>query len=122
MRNGHAVADAGAAQFLAREELGSTGIGDGMAIPHCRVNCSGGICGVLVRLAAPIDFDSIDRGPVDLIFAVMTPEGESEQHLQTLAMLAQRFNQHEFRRTLREAVDERALYEAAVADDPAVRS
>ncbi|HEY5645691.1 MAG TPA: PTS sugar transporter subunit IIA [Pseudomonadales bacterium] len=103
--------------FLAREELGSTGIGDGVAIPHCRLARCTVTHGALVKLDAPIDFDAVDRQPVDLVFALLVPEKDAEQHLQALAMLARRFNQPTFRQALREADDQQMLYELAISRD-----
>lgn len=74
-----------------RERLGSTGLGHGVAIPHCRVE-QPGASGALVRLKHPIDFDSPDAEPVDLFFALAVPSACSETHLKLLAGIAELFS------------------------------
>ncbi|TDO99883.1 PTS sugar transporter subunit IIA [Marinomonas balearica] len=75
--------------LLAREKLGSTGIGSGIAIPHCRFDQANHAAIVLMSLEQPIDYDSIDRKPVDLIFALIAPPNECEGHLKTLSQIAE---------------------------------
>lgn len=74
-----------------RERLGSTGLGHGVAIPHCRVE-QPSAAGALVRLKRPIDFDSLDAEPVDLFFALAVPSTCSEGHLKLLAGIAELFS------------------------------
>ena len=102
-------------RFLARERLGSTGIGHGIAIPHCRVNSTAGAIGALITLAQPVEFDSIDGEPVDILFAMLVPEEEHNEHLKNLAALAGALTRSEFRQRLRNADDNLALYQAAVS-------
>lgn len=103
-------ADAVFSGLLGRERLGSTGIGDGVAIPHCRLqNCQDAL-GYLITLDAPIDFDSIDGKPVDLIFTLVVPEEACDEHLQTLATAAELFSQASVRSALRNANDDTALF------------
>lgn len=102
-------------RLIGRERLGSTGIGHGVAIPHCRVeNCTGTV-GALITLAEPIDFDAIDSQPVDILFAMLVPEDAHDEHLQTLATLAGALNNPEYRQRLRRAQSDEALYQAAIA-------
>lgn len=102
-------------RLIARERLGSTGIGHGIAIPHCRVeNCSGTI-GALITLKDPIDFDAIDGEPVSILFAMLVPEQAMDEHLQTLASLAGALNDADFRQRLREADSDDALFRTAVS-------
>jgi PTS system nitrogen regulatory IIA component len=68
-----------------REQLGSTGFGAGIAIPHGRLQGLAKIVGLFARLEQPIDFESIDERPVDLIFLLLSPEGAGTEHLKTLA-------------------------------------
>ena len=90
-------------QLIAREKLGSTGLGRGIAIPHCRVgNCTHAIGG-LVTLDAPIEFDAPDDLPVDLLFVLLVPQEAHQQHLDILASIAGLFQQEEFCRQLRSA-------------------
>lgn len=90
-----------------RERLGSTGLGHGVAIPHCRVE-QPSASGALVRLKRPIDFDSPDAEPVDLFFALAVPSTCSEGHLKLLAGIAELFSDPGQRDRLRglDSVDE----------------
>ena len=100
-------------QLIAREKLGSTGLGRGIAIPHCRVsNCTHPL-GTLVTLAEPIDFDAPDDQPVDLLFVLLVPEEAHQQHLDILAGIARLFSQAEFCERLRSAGDSGELYAIA---------
>lgn len=108
-------------QLIARERLGSTGLGEGIAIPHCRIgNCSQPV-GTLITLSEPIDFDAPDNQPVDLVFALLVPEEANQQHLDTLASLARLFSQKSFCADLRSAEDENSMYKLAV-NAPAIAS
>lgn len=99
--------------LIAREQLGSTGLGNGIAIPHCRVPKCKETIGSLVKLEQGIDFDAIDNAPVDLLFFLLVPENTIEGHLEVLKTLAERFNSAEFCQRLREAGTDEALYQAA---------
>ena len=101
--------------LLARERLGSTGIGQGIAIPHCRIAGCTNTIGVLVTLDTPIDFDAIDNRPVDIIFVLVVPEDNDQQHLQTLAMLAECFSDKDRQQQLRQAENADELYQAITA-------
>ncbi|WP_028293188.1 PTS IIA-like nitrogen regulatory protein PtsN [Oceanobacter kriegii] len=102
-------------RLLGRERLGSTGIGEGIAIPHCRLPQCNEAVGVLLHLNDAIDFDSIDRQPVDLVFALLVPEEATDEHLQILATLAQNFSQADYRQKLRDASGNRTLFDAALS-------
>ena len=100
-------------QLIAREKLGSTGLGEGIAIPHCRIgNCSQPL-GILLTLDEPIDFDAPDNQPVDLIFALLVPDEAHQQHLDTLAGLARMFSQTGFCDALRAADDADSMFKLA---------
>jgi PTS system nitrogen regulatory IIA component len=99
--------------LIAREQLGSTGLGDGIAIPHCRIPRTQKTIGCLVQLAEPVDFDAIDNKPVDLLFFLLVPENTLAGHLDTLRMLAENFSKPEFCRRLRAANNDAELYAAA---------
>ena len=103
--------------LVARERLGSTGIGHGVAIPHCRLPTLDNIIGTLVRLDSPVDFEAIDDQPVDLLFVLLVPELACDEHLQILAQLAELFSRADFRDALRSARDDQVLYETAVHFD-----
>lgn len=102
-------------RFLSRERMGSTGIGEGIAIPHCRLKQCNETFTVLMHLAEPIDFDAIDKEPVDLIFALVVPEEATDEHLQTLSMLAQKLSQAEYRDALRSSTDSTDLFLKAIS-------
>ena len=74
--------------LLARERLGSTGLGQGIAIPHGRMATLTKPCGLFARLAQPVDFDSIDERPVDIVFLLVAPEGAGADHLKALARVS----------------------------------
>ena len=88
-----------------RERLGSTAIGHGIAIPHGRTTAFEEARGAFLRLAEPVDFGATDGEPVDLIFAMAVPEHFTQQHLQLLSELAERFADAGFRAALRSAPD-----------------
>jgi PTS system nitrogen regulatory IIA component len=102
-------------RLIARERLGSTGIGHGIAIPHCRVENCNGTVGALITLSEPVDFDAIDSQPVDILFAMLVPENAHDEHLQNLAALAGALNNADYRQRLRSAKSDDALYQAAIA-------
>lgn len=96
--------------LIAREKLGSTGIGHGIAIPHCRIPGCQSTIGVMVTLETPIDFDAIDSEPVDIIFVLVVPEDNDENHLQTLATLAKAFSDTSIQKRLRASKSSTELY------------
>ncbi len=100
-------------QLLARERLGSTGIGKGVAIPHCRSKQCDKITGVLISLESAIEFEAIDDQAVDLVFALIVPEEAQDEHLQVLATLAGNFENASFRNQLRTAKDDTELFQQA---------
>lgn len=102
-------------RLLNRERMGSTGIGEGIAIPHCRLKQCDETIGALLQLDQPIDFDSIDKQPVDLVFALIVPEEACDEHLQTLSALAKKFNEPQYRKALRQANADESLYLAAIS-------
>jgi PTS system nitrogen regulatory IIA component len=95
--------------LCAREKLGSTGLGQGVAIPHGRTSAIGSALGAFVRLVEPIDFAAADGKPVDLVFAMAVPEHFSNQHLLLLSQLAEMFSDAPFCARLREAKDNSTL-------------
>jgi len=96
--------------LIARERLGSTGIGQGIAIPHCRIKGCSQTIGVMVTLKNPIDFDAIDGQAVDVIFVLIVPEDHNQDHLQTLAKLAETFSDSSRLNKIRAAKDTEELY------------
>lgn len=74
--------------LIERENLGPTGVGVGIAIPHARMANLSHVCGLFVRLDKPIDFDSVDRQPVDIVFALLAPANAGVDHLKALALVS----------------------------------
>lgn len=101
-------------RLLNRERLGSTGFGQGIAIPHCRLLHCHNAFGILLTLNDSIDFDSVDNEPVDIVFALFVPEEATDEHLQVLATLAQRFNEAPYRAALRDAENNHQLFTSAI--------
>jgi PTS system nitrogen regulatory IIA component len=99
--------------LLAREKLGSTGLGKGIAIPHCRINKCDQAIGTLVTLQEPIDFDAPDDQAVDILFILLVPEEAQQQHLDILAGIARLFSQDDFCSQLRSATNAQELYTTA---------
>lgn len=96
--------------LLHRERLGSTGIGDGVAIPHGKLGKVKDIFGVFARLERPIDFDALDGAPVDLIFMIITPEAAGADHLKALACVARLLREQSMAATIRATRDAAAIY------------
>ncbi len=96
--------------LLARERLGSTALGEGVAVPHCRLPGCDRTVGVLLQLAEGIDFDAPDSQPVDLLFILVVPEQATDEHLQLLGRVAGMFNDADARQALREARSAADLY------------
>ena len=90
--------------LIAREKLGSTGFGNGIAIPHCRFDGCTSPMGAILRLDSPVDFDAIDGAPVDLLFVLLVPKAATSL-----------FNNEQVRQRLRQAPDDQALYQVALS-------
>ncbi len=88
--------------LVSRERLGSTGLGHGVALPHGRFGTGTAAIGAFLTLKKAIDFDAIDREPVDLLFALLVPEDATDDHLQILATLAGMFRDPDLCNSLRE--------------------
>jgi PTS system nitrogen regulatory IIA component len=96
--------------LLQRERLGSTGVGDGIAIPHGKLAKCTRIFGIFARLERAIDFEALDGLPVDLIFLLIAPESAGADHLKALAMIARVLRDSEMAAQLRATRDASALY------------
>ena len=94
-----------------REKLGTTGIGEGVAIPHARLPDLGRLIGIFIRLAVPIDYDALDNAPVDLIFLLLAPESASALQLKALARVARLLRDPELSAALRHEPSAETLYE-----------
>ncbi len=101
--------------LVCRERLGSTGIGQGIAIPHCRLENCDRVIGVLLTLEQKIPFDSIDNEPVDLLFALIVPQEATSEHLDLLSQLAEKFNDRSYCEKLRACRSDTELYELVAA-------
>ncbi|MCG8668677.1 MAG: PTS IIA-like nitrogen regulatory protein PtsN [Pseudomonadales bacterium] len=97
--------------LISREKLGSTAIGKGVAIPHCRAKHCTNTVGALLKLQEPVDFDAMDHEPVDLMFVLLVPEEATEEHLQLLSQVAQRFSDENIRDALRRATDKEHFFQ-----------
>jgi PTS system nitrogen regulatory IIA component len=95
--------------LFAREKLGSTALGLGVAIPHGRIKGLKSAVGAFFRLATPVPFDAPDGVAVQLVFVLLVPQSANEQHLQLLSELAQMFSEKAFREQLQAAPDGMAL-------------
>ena len=108
-----ADADAIFSGLLNRERLGSTGLGAGVGIPHCRISGASKPAAALMTLAQPIDFDAIDSKPVDLICALIVPDDGDDEHIKTLAGLAELFSNSDALSELRSSTSDLALFDSA---------
>ena len=97
-------------KLFARERLGSTGLGHGVAIPHCRIEGLNEVTGAFIRLTTPIPFDAVDDEPVKLIFVLLVPCDANDTYLHILAELAQMFSGPVFCERLLAAADADALH------------
>lgn len=98
------------AALQARELLGPTGMGNGVAIPHARLSCIDEVKGIFIRLEHPVDYESVDRQPVDLVFALFAPEGAGAMHLKSLARVSRTLRDQTICAKLRSAKDPNALF------------
>lgn len=96
--------------LFARERLGSTGLGQGVAIPHGRIKGLKEAVGAFVRLKTPVAFDAPDGQTVGLLFVLLVPEQANESHLQILSELAQMFSDRDFRQQLSAEPDAQSLH------------
>lgn len=104
--------------LFARERLGSTGLGQAVAIPHGRIKGLKEALGAFVRVAQPVAFDAPDAKPVSLIFVLLVPEQANDKHLQILSELAQMFSDRSLRESLGAAADAAALHQIISAWQP----
>ena len=102
------------AALEARERLGSTGVGGGIAIPHSQIPGLDRFYGLFARLNRPIDYEAIDARPVDLVFLLLIP-ANAKEHLQALASISRRLRDQTIANELRNAKDARAIHDALAA-------
>ncbi|MDA0226423.1 MAG: PTS IIA-like nitrogen regulatory protein PtsN [Proteobacteria bacterium] len=121
--NNHGIARTTVFESLfARERLGSTGLGQGVAIPHGRIKGLKDALGAFVRLQQPVAFDAPDGAAVNLVFVLLVPEQATEKHLQILSELAQMFSDRALRDAMTAAPDAGALHKIISAWQPDVPS
>lgn len=96
--------------MLNREKMGSTGIGNGIAIPHARLLSSEHAVAVLLQCEQPIEFDAIDNRPVDILFALLVPDAQCKEHLKTLSCMAESLSDKQTLKKLRNAQSDEELY------------
>ncbi|MGE0548549.1 MAG: PTS sugar transporter subunit IIA [Kofleriaceae bacterium] len=103
--------------LIEREQLASTAIGEGVAIPHGKLGALGEIVACLGRAPAGVDFDSMDGQPTYLFFVLVAPDSSTGQHLKALARISRVFKDPDFRRRLLAAPDAEAMYHVVSAED-----
>ena len=96
--------------LLERERLGTTGVGNGIAIPHGKLGDVKKMFGLFARLERPIDFEAMDGQPVDLVFLLLAPEGAGADHLKALARIARLLRDQDIAKKLRASRDAQAIY------------
>ncbi len=110
----HSVYGVGAAKtqdaLQERESLGPTGVGHGVALPHARLHGLDKVSGLFLRLDKPMDFDAVDRQPVDLVFALLAPENNGVEHLKALALVSRTMRDADLRAKLRANTDPVTLH------------
>lgn len=111
-------ADTILAALIRREGLGSTGVGDGLALPHARLETVRKPFGLLARLREPLDFDAVDERPVDLVFLLLLPTAKGGNHLNALACVARKLKDPDTAAALRGARDAAGLYASVGARSP----
>ena len=96
--------------LLEREKLGPTGVGNGVALPHARSMDVGRVCGAFILLESPVDFGSVDKIPVDLIFGLFAPENAGVDHLKALAIVSRTLRDSSICAKLRANPDQQTLF------------
>ncbi len=99
-----------------RESLGPTGVGHGVALPHARLPGLSGVLGAFIKLEKPVDFDSVDRQPVDLVFALFAPENAGVEHLRALALVSRTLRDQALCKKLRANANPATLHAILIAD------
>lgn len=104
-----------------RESLGPTGVGNGIALPHARLDGLERVHGLFIRVEKPMDFEAVDRQPVDLIFALLAPQDAGVEHLKALAMVSRTMRDGSLCSKLRANADETTLH-TLLTEAPAVKA
>lgn len=98
--------------LLSREKMGSTGIGNGIAIPHGRIKGLSNMMAIILTSKTPIDFDAIDSQPVDIFFAILVPDEQTSQHLEALSGIARKLSNKDTVKAIRKAETKNQLVAA----------
>ena len=104
-----------------RESLGPTGVGNGVALPHARLHGLDRVVGLFLRLEKPLDFDAVDRQPVDLIFALLAPKNSGVDHLKALALVSRTMRDQDLRNKLR-ANEDPVILHAILSAAPGIKA
>ncbi len=104
-----------------RESLGPTGVGHGVALPHARLHGLDHVVGLFLRLDKPLDFDAVDRQPVDLIFALLAPKNTGVDHLKALALVSRTLRDQDLRAKLR-VNDDAVTLHALLSATPGIKA
>lgn len=96
--------------LMERETLGPTGVGHGVALPHARLSDISEVTGVFILLEKPVDFDAVDRQPVDIVFALFAPEDAGVEHLKALALVSRTLREASVCKKLRANTNPQTLY------------
>lgn len=107
--------------LLERESLGPTGVGHGVALPHARLSGLDDVKGVFISLETPLDFDALDRQPVDIVFALFAPLDTGADHLKALALVSRTLREQSVCTKLRANPNSSTLY-TILTDDPAIKA
>ena len=102
--------------LLAREKLGSTGLGEGIAIPHCRMQEIESINVAMLKLEEGVEYEASDDKPVFFLFCLVVPEDANDDHLQLLASLAELLDNEQLRNSIQKSSNARELYQALTQD------
>lgn len=106
------------ASLMQREKLGSTGLGNGIAIPHGRLSKANSVIAIMITTAQPIEFEAVDNRPVDIFIALFVPEDLCQEHLTTLQSIAQLFSDKQIAKEVRKCQSDQQLYQLIIQNKP----
>jgi len=109
-------------RLLERESLGPTGVGHGVALPHARLSGLDSVLGLFILLEKPLDYESVDRQPVDIVFALFAPEDSGVEHLKALALVSRTLRDADFCAKLRANPSADTLYTILTETQSAIRA
>lgn len=109
-------------RLLERESLGPTGVGHGVALPHARLSGLEGVLGLFMLLEKPLDYEAVDRQPVDIVFALFAPEDSGVEHLKALALVSRTLRDSDFCSKLRANPSSDTLYTILTETQATIRA